>query len=68
MSPTPKVEIPYERVEVKLPIGLYRKLEELLRSEQSWPSRQDFIIDAVREKLGRLRGGVAPDAPGRLKR
>jgi hypothetical protein len=51
-----KVEVPYERVEVKLPMGLYRKLEDVLRAEQTWPSRQDFIIDAVREKLDRLRG------------
>jgi hypothetical protein len=46
-----RVEVPYERVEVKLPMGLYRKLEAVLRAEQTWPSRQDFIIDAVREKL-----------------
>lgn len=55
MCPASKVEIPYERVETKLPIGLYRQLEEVLKREQSWPSRQDFIIDAVREKLDRLR-------------
>jgi len=64
MSPTPKVGVPYERVEVKLPLGLYRKLEELLTVEQTWPSRQDFIIDAVREKLDRIdkplaRPGIA---------
>jgi hypothetical protein len=54
MIPTSKAGIPYERVEIKLLIGLYRKVEEVPTSAQTWPSRQGFIIDAVREKLGRL--------------
>lgn len=65
MSPTPKVGIPYERVEVKLPMGLYRKLEEVLTVEQTWPSRQDFIIDAVREKLDRYRAAGTHSTKGR---
>jgi metal-responsive CopG/Arc/MetJ family transcriptional regulator len=54
MCPKAKVGIPYERVEIKLPMGLYRRLELVLTVEQTWPSRQDFVIDAVREKLDRL--------------
>ncbi len=53
--PSPeKVPVPYERVMVKMPMGLHKELAELLTREQRWPSRQDFIIDAVREKLDRL--------------
>lgn len=55
-----KIEVPYERVETKLPLGLYKRMEAALKTEQSWPSRQDFIIDAVREKLERLDPGRQP--------
>jgi len=51
-----KVEVPYEHVHVKLPEGLHQELAEVLLRDRRWPSRQDFIIDAVREKLDRLRG------------
>jgi len=54
--PSPeKVPVPYERVMVKLPLGLHRELADILTRDQRWPSRQDFIIDAVREKLDRTR-------------
>jgi hypothetical protein len=55
-----KVEIPYEHVHVKLPEGLHQELAEILLRERRWPSCQDFIIDAVREKLDRLRGSPSP--------
>jgi metal-responsive CopG/Arc/MetJ family transcriptional regulator len=50
-----KVPVPYEIVNVKLPLGLHSELADVLTREQRWPSRQDFIIDAVREKLDRLK-------------
>lgn len=54
--PSPeKVPVPYERVMVKLPLGLHDELAALLTQQKRWPSRQDFIIDAVREKLDRTR-------------
>lgn len=65
--PSPeKVPVPFERVMVKLPKGLHDELAAVLTSEQRWPSRQDFIIDAVREKLDRLEGDgvLKPNHPG----
>jgi metal-responsive CopG/Arc/MetJ family transcriptional regulator len=57
--PSPeKVPVPYERIMVKLPAGLHEEIAGLLTRERRWPSRQDFIIDAVREKLDRLRGST----------
>ena len=52
--PSTKVAVAYERVETKVPVGLYRQLEEAVRSQQLWPSRQDFVIEAIKEKLERL--------------
>jgi hypothetical protein len=61
IMPSPeKVPVPFERVMVKLPRGLHDELAELLIRVQRWPSRQDFIIDAVREKLDRLKAEPAP--------
>lgn len=63
MSSKPKVSVPYERIDTKVPIGLYRDLEEVLRTRQQWPSRQDFVIEAIKEKLERLR----QDGPARRR-
>lgn len=50
-----KVPVEVERLNLKIPKGLHDELASILIEEQRWPSRQDFIIDAVREKLDRLR-------------
>lgn len=63
VSSKPKVSVPYERIDTKVPIGLYRDLEEVLRTRQQWPSRQDFVIEAIKEKLERLR----QDGPARRR-
>jgi metal-responsive CopG/Arc/MetJ family transcriptional regulator len=61
-----KVPVPYEIVNVKLPLGLHSELADVLTREQRWPSRQDFIIDAVREKLDRMRPeGLSRESRGR---
>ncbi|MGH9918112.1 MAG: ribbon-helix-helix domain-containing protein [Nitrososphaerales archaeon] len=56
-----KIEVSFERIGIKLPIGLYREMETIIASGQRWRSRQDFIIDAVREKLDRVQLPTAPD-------
>ena len=53
----PKVEVGYERVETKVPFGLYSQMEKAVRELGMWPSRQDFVIEAIKEKLDRLAAG-----------
>lgn len=65
LVPETKVQIPYERIDVKLPLGLYEELERILRERRLWPSRQDFVIEAIKEKLA--REGLA-DVSGRSRR
>jgi metal-responsive CopG/Arc/MetJ family transcriptional regulator len=64
MPAKPKIEVEFERIGIKLPIGLYREMQVVIASGQRWPSRQDFIIDAVREKLDRLEIGSASRRTG----
>lgn len=52
--PKTKVEVPYERIETKVPLGLYEQLEEAVRTRRTWGSRQDFVIEAIKEKLERM--------------
>jgi metal-responsive CopG/Arc/MetJ family transcriptional regulator len=68
MPAKPKIEVAFERIGIKLPIGLYREMEEVIALGQRWPSRQDFIIDAVREKLDRLKTVGEGGPRGRGKR
>jgi len=67
MPAKPKIEVTFERIGIKLPMGLYRDMEEVIASGQRWPSRQDFIIDAVREKLERLGRPFSIKVAGRQK-
>lgn len=52
-----KVPVEVERLNLKLPKGLHDAIAKVVTEEQLWPSRQDFIIDALREKLERLEQG-----------
>lgn len=54
--PKTKLLVEYERVETKIPIGLYQELAAMVDTMKRWESRQDFVLEAIREKLDRLRG------------
>ncbi len=49
---------PYVRtipVNLRLPDGLYEEILEILQSERKWNSPQQFIQDALNEKIDRWK-------------
>ncbi|MCI4345877.1 MAG: ribbon-helix-helix domain-containing protein [Thermoplasmata archaeon] len=58
-----KIEVANEQVCVRLPAGLYEDLLRVMAAEKRWFDRQDFVKEAVREKIERhRRPGVHPAA------
>lgn len=56
-----RVTVPIERVTVILPTGVHDDMVRLIGSERRWFDRQEFIKEAVREKIEREKA-----KPGRL--
>ncbi len=44
-----------ERVQVGLPEGVYREIEDAVRATGQWMSVVDFLREAAKEKLERLK-------------
>lgn len=42
-----------EKVQVGLPAGLYRRIEEAVKNSEEWMSVVDFLREAAKEKLER---------------
>lgn len=42
-----------EQVNLRLPIGLYNEMLTIMEKEKKWNSPQQFIQDALNEKLDR---------------
>ena len=42
-----------EQVNLRLPIGLYNEMLSIMEKEKKWNSPQQFIQDALNEKLDR---------------
>ena len=42
-----------EQVNLRLPIGLYNEILSIMEKEKKWNSPQQFIQDALNEKLDR---------------
>lgn len=43
-----------------VPKGLHDELVRLIKAEGRWSNRQEFAIEAIREKIERLRGQPSP--------
>lgn len=52
--PRQKVEIEKGRIELRLPVGLIKKMTSAVRRLQRWGNLQEFIQEAVNEKLDRV--------------
>jgi UTP:GlnB (protein PII) uridylyltransferase len=44
-----------EQVNVRLPIGLYEEMIRIMDKEKKWNSPQQFIQDALNEKIDRWK-------------
>ncbi len=55
-----KAKVSSEKVGVLLPAGLHAEMLGIMAAEQRWFDRQDFIKEAVREKIERHRAKPAP--------
>jgi hypothetical protein len=53
MPKTPYVKT--EQVNVRLPIGLYNEMLTIMNKEQKWNSPQQFIQDALNEKINQWK-------------
>ncbi len=55
-----------EKVQVGIPEGTYREIEQAVRSSAQWMSVVDFLREAAKEKLERWKsaGHRLPEGPG----
>ncbi|MHB8395708.1 MAG: hypothetical protein ACYDAZ_00665 [Thermoplasmataceae archaeon] len=53
MPKTPYVKT--EQVNVRLPIGIYDEILRVMNEEKKWNSPQQFIQDALNEKIDRWK-------------
>ena len=62
------VEVVY--VGLKLPAGLHEDMVRQIRGLRNWRDRQEFIAEAIREKLERekAKGGRLPPGADRVVR
>ena len=46
-----------EKVGLRIPVGLYRELIDIIEVGKMWPDppRQNFILEAIREKIDRWK-------------
>jgi hypothetical protein len=58
-----RVEVQTESVTTKFPAGLHAEMVSLIDREKRWFDRQEFIKEAVREKIERSRAAKAGPAP-----
>lgn len=50
-----QIEVDLVPVGLKLPTGIHEEMVRLIRSSRMWRDRQEFISEAIREKIERLR-------------
>ena len=51
--PRQKIQIEKGRLELRLPLGVIDEMTELVKKEQRWGNLQEFIQEAINEKLDR---------------
>ena len=50
-----KLEVPEERVGLRVPVGLHAEMVAVIHSANQWKDRQAFILEAIKEKTERWR-------------
>ena len=55
MTGETKGRVKLERVQVGLPAGVYRQIEEVVKATGDWMSVVDFLREAGKEKLERWK-------------
>ncbi len=51
-----------QRIQLRLPIGLYEEMMNIIKTEKKWNSPQQFIQNALSEKIERWK----KEHPGHL--
>jgi Arc/MetJ-type ribon-helix-helix transcriptional regulator len=59
-----RVEVPLEKLGVMVPRGLHEELIRLIRAEGRWANRQEFLMEALREKIEREKAKPSRLSPG----
>lgn len=57
--PRQKIDIEKGRIELRLPIGTIKRMTHVVKSQQRWRNLQEFVQEAINEKLDRA-GGYLP--------
>lgn len=59
-----RVEVPLEKLGVMVPRGLHEELVRSIRAEGRWANRQEFLMEALREKIEREKAKPGKPPPG----
>ena len=55
-------------VKITMPMGIYDEMIEILKAEEKWAYPQNFILEAVTEKIERLKDESGQRSVRRLRR
>lgn len=60
-----RARAPTEKVGIRIPLGLYREMMAIVESANLWsdPPRQNFILEAIKEKIERWGSAHSFGAP-----
>lgn len=60
-----RARAPTEKVGIRIPLGLYREMMAIVDSANLWsdPPRQNFILEAIKEKIERWSSEHSFGAP-----
>jgi hypothetical protein len=50
-----RLEVPEERVGLRVPVGLHEEMVAVIHTANRWKDLQAFILEAIMEKVGRWR-------------
>ncbi|MDE1822042.1 MAG: hypothetical protein KGI98_14475 [Euryarchaeota archaeon] len=50
-----RVKVTTDPLQIRVPHGLHADMVALIESEKRWSGRQEFVLEALREKIERCR-------------
>ncbi|HTT15190.1 MAG TPA: hypothetical protein VMG81_05380 [Thermoplasmata archaeon] len=50
-----RLAVPEERLGLRIPVGLHEEMVGVIRAANQWKDRQNFILEAIKEKTERWK-------------
>ncbi len=50
-----KIKVAREPLGLRVPVGLYNDMVQVIDAEKRWSGRQEFVLEAIKEKIDRHR-------------